>query len=160
MPSPLTIRRATRSDLPEVLRLVRALAVYEKLEDKFVATTQDYERTLFGQEACAEAWVGEFEGRIVGYVILFHTFSTFLGKRGMYLEDLYVEESLRGRGFGSQLFEFVVNLARERRCGRLEWSALDWNAPAIRFYEARGAKMLDDWRMFRLDEAGLQSQTD
>src|SRR5436190_18018354 len=107
MSAPLTIRRATESDLPEVLRLVRALAVYEKLEDKFVATAEDFQRTLFGKEACAEVWIGEHEGRIVGYVIFFHTFSTFLGKRGMYLEDLYVEEELRGRGFGSQLFEFV-----------------------------------------------------
>jgi GNAT superfamily N-acetyltransferase len=155
MSTPLTIRRATESDLPEVLRLVRALAVFEKLEDKFVATEADFQRTLFGKDACAEVWIGELEGRVVGYVIFFHTFSTFLGKRGMYLEDLYVEEELRGRGFGSQLFEFVVKLARERGCGRLEWSALEWNEPAIKFYEARGAKMLDDWRMFRLDEDGL-----
>ena len=155
MSAQLTIRRATETDLPEVVRLVRELAVYEKLEDKFVATASDFQRTLLGPEACAECWIGQLKGRVVGYVIFFHTFSTFLGKRGMYLEDLYVEEELRGQGFGSQLFEFVVKLARERGCGRLEWSALEWNEPAIRFYEARGAKMLDDWRMFRLDEEAM-----
>ncbi|HVJ85452.1 MAG TPA: GNAT family N-acetyltransferase [Caulifigura sp.] len=151
-----TIRRATVDDLPEVLRLVRALARYEKLEDQFVATESDFREALFGATPRAEIWLGFAGTRAVGYVTFFHTFSTFLGKPGLYLEDLFVEESERGRGYGSRLFRFVAQLARERGCGRMEWSALDWNEPALKFYDAMGAKLLDDWRLLRLDAAGLE----
>jgi len=156
MSSSIAIRPALQSDLPEILRLVRGLARFEKLEDQFVATAADFEKALFGKTRSAEIWLGELDGKAIGYVTLFQTFSTFLGKPGLYLEDLYIEEEYRGQGFGSQLFEFVVRLAQERDCGRLEWSALDWNEPAITFYKARGARMLDDWRLFRLDGAALE----
>ena len=151
-----TIRRATVDDLFEVLRLVRALARYEKLEAQFVATEADFREALFGATPRAEIWLGCADERAVGYVTFFHTFSTFLGKPGLYLEDLFVEEAERGRGYGSRLFRFVAELARERGCGRMEWSALDWNEPALKFYHAMGAKLLDDWRLLRLDAVGLE----
>ncbi len=156
MQSPLEIRRATISDLPDILRLVRGLARYEKLEDSFTATADDFRTALFGPTPRAEIWLGCARGTAVGYVTIFPTFSTFLGKAGLFLEDLFVEEHCRGLGYGSQLFLFVARLARERGCGRLEWTALDWNEPALKFYAARGAKLLDDWRMLRLDTADLK----
>jgi GNAT superfamily N-acetyltransferase len=151
----LTISRASEADLSEVMRLVRGLAIYERLEHQFVATEADFRRALFSERPFAEIWIGRLEGRAIGYVTFFHTYSTFVGKPGLYLEDLFVEEAFRGRGFGSQLFRFVAGLACERNCGRMEWSALDWNAPAISFYENMGAKMQSDWRLFRLDGDSL-----
>ena len=155
MPAELLIRQATDADLSVVLQLVRGLARFEKLEHQFVATETDYRQALFGPTPRAEIWLGFVDDEPVAFATVFHTFSTFLGKTGLFLEDLYVEEDSRGRGFGSQLFRFVAGLARDRGCGRMEWSALDWNETAISFYRGMGAKMLDDWRLFRLDEEGL-----
>ncbi len=155
MPDELQIRRATEADLPQVLRLARALARYERLEHQFVATEADYRTALFGPAPVAEAWLGFAGEQLIGSAILFHTFSTFLGKPGLYLEDLFVEEDQRGRGYGSQLFRFVAKLARERGCGRMEWSALDWNESAIGFYLGMGAKQHEGWGLFRLDEEAL-----
>ena len=155
MSDELQIRRAAEADLPEVLRLVRGLARYEKLEHQFVATAESYRTALFGETPRAEIWLAFLDADVVGFVTFFHTFSTFVGKPGLYLEDLFVEETYRGRGFGSQLFRFVAKQARERGCGRMEWSALDWNEPAIRFYQGMGATMQEDWRLFRLEGEGL-----
>ncbi len=157
MPTELTIRRAAEADLPVVLDLVRGLARYEKLENQFVAMADDFRAALFGPVPHAEVWLGFSGETAVGYVTFFHTFSTFLGKPGLYLEDLYVDEQHRGQGFGSQLFRFVARLANERGCGRMEWSALDWNEPALNFYASMGAKVLDDWRLLRLDGERLEA---
>jgi GNAT superfamily N-acetyltransferase len=149
------IRPAVPADVPELLRLVRKLAEYEKLADKLVATEELFRDSLFGPRPCGEALMGLHEGRAVAYGIFFHNFSTFLGRRGLYVEDIFVEEEYRGRGLGKGMFLAMVRIAHDRGCGRMEWSALDWNEPAIRFYRGLGAEGLDEWTMFRLDAEGI-----
>lgn len=153
--SSFEIRPAVSADIPELLRLVRKLAEYEKLADKLVATEELFHESLFGPRPCGEALMGLYGGRAVAYGVFFHNFSTYLGRRGLYVEDIFVEEEFRGRGFGKALFLAMVRIAHERGCGRMEWSALDWNEPAIRFYRGLGAEALEEWTMFRLDEAGI-----
>jgi GNAT superfamily N-acetyltransferase len=149
------IRPATAADLPELLRLVQKLAEYERLADHVSANESLFQDALFGDRPCAEALLGLHHGSAVAYAIFFHTFSTFLGRRGMYIEDIFVDEECRGRGFGKAMFLKLVRIAHERGCGRLEWSALDWNEHAIRFYRGMGAQALDEWTVYRLDDAGI-----
>jgi GNAT superfamily N-acetyltransferase len=152
------IRPATRADLSDVYRLVRSLAVYEKLEHLVVSTTEDFDRELFGPDARVEAIVAQTpDGRIVGFALFFHNFSTFLGRRGLYLEDLFVEPEHRGEGIGKQLLIELARIAKARQCGRFEWSVLDWNAPSIAFYEAMGATVLPDWRIVRVTGDALDA---
>jgi GNAT superfamily N-acetyltransferase len=146
----LIIRNAVASDIPDILTLVKGLAEYEHLTDMFVATEEQYRKALFGECPVAEALIAIYEDQPVGHAIFFHSFSTFLGKAGIYLEDLYVKPEHRGKGIGKALFIHVARLASERGCGRMEWSALNWNKPAINFYEAHGAEPLNEWTMFRL----------
>jgi GNAT superfamily N-acetyltransferase len=144
------IRAATPADVPAILALIRELAEYEHLTDACVATEALLERHLFGEDRAGHAIVAEEEGAVVGYAIYFTTFSTFLARPGIYLEDLYVQPAHRRRGVGRALLRRVARIAVERGCGRLEWSVLDWNAPSISFYRKLGAVPLDEWTMMRL----------
>jgi GNAT superfamily N-acetyltransferase len=149
-PSPIGIRSATATDVPALLGLIRDLAAYERLSDQVVANEADLQVALFGPRANAEALLAEVDGTQVGFAVFFHNFSTFLGRPGLYLEDLFVRPGYRRRGVGKALFRQLARLAVERGCGRFEWSVLDWNAPAISFYRSVGALPLSGWTVFRL----------
>ena len=146
----LTIEPATRADVPLVLQFIRDLAEYERLSDKVVATEGDIDRWMFSERAVAEAVIARDSGAPVGFALFFPVFSTFLGRPGIYLEDLFVREDARGRGFGRALVVYLAKLAVDRGWGRVEWSVLDWNAPAIGFYERLGAQILSEWRLCRV----------
>lgn len=146
----LQLRLATAADVPQILKFIQALADYEKLADQVVATEQKLQQTLFGDKAFAEVVLAEFQGQPAGFALFFHNYSTFLAKPGLYLEDLFVDPSLRGKGIGKALITYLATLAVARDCGRLEWSVLDWNQPAIDFYQSLGAVMLHDWRINRV----------
>jgi GNAT superfamily N-acetyltransferase len=150
------LRAARAAEVPALLGLIRELAVYEKLEHLVVATAESLAEHLFGPRPVAEAVVAEVGGRLVGFALFFTNFSTFLGRPGLYLEDLYVQPAHRGAGLGKALLRHLGALAVERGCGRFEWSVLDWNAPAIAFYEAMGATVLPDWRLCRVTGDALQ----
>ncbi|MDO9073430.1 MAG: GNAT family N-acetyltransferase [Rubrivivax sp.] len=152
-----TLRPATPADLPAIVALIRELAVFEKLEHLVVVTPESLRPHLFGPRPAAEAVVGEVSGQVVAFALFFTNFSTFLGKPGLYLEDLYVQPAFRGTGLGKALLAHLGALAVERDCGRLEWSVLDWNANAIRFYERMGATVLSDWQICRVAGAALQA---
>lgn len=151
----LTLRFAEASDADLILRLICELAEYEKLSHDIVADVDTIRESLFGGTAVAEAIIAEHDAVAVGFAVVFQNFSTFVGRRGMYLEDLYVTPDFRGRGIGEALLSFVAKLARERECGRLEWAVLDWNEPAIGFYKKLGARAMDDWTVYRLTTDGI-----
>ena len=151
------IAPATEADVPLLLRLIKALAEYEKLADAVVATEDGLREALFGARRYAEAVIGDVGGEPVGFALFFHNFSTFRGAPGLYLEDLFVEPRWRGRGFGRRLLAHLAAIAVERGCHRLEWSVLDWNESAIAFYRRAGASLLDDWRIFRLSGDALRA---
>jgi GNAT superfamily N-acetyltransferase len=151
-----TIRSATREDLPLIMQLIRDLAEYEKLLDQVRFDEETLAGHLFGPRPMAEVIVGEVDGQPQGFALFFHNFSTFEGRPGIYLEDLYVRPQARGAGLGKALLHRLAALAVERGCARLEWSVLDWNAPSIAFYRSLGARMMDDWRIMRVDSAALQ----
>lgn len=152
----LEIRGATIEDVPEILRLIRGLAEYEKLEHEVVASEDKLRRSLFGARPAAEAVLGCLEGRAVGFAVFFHNYSTFRACPGLYLEDLFVEPAHRGSGYGKALLLHLARLAVERGCERMEWSVLDWNQPAIGFYRSLGANVMDDWRICRLTGEALK----
>jgi GNAT superfamily N-acetyltransferase len=152
----ITIRMAGSGDVETIAGLVRELAVYEKLEQHANATPDDFRRHLFGPRPAAEAALVEMDGQAVGFALWFSTFSTFRGQPGMYLEDIFVKPACRGRGIGKALLAAVAAKAVERGCGRLEWSVLDWNAPAIGFYRSLGARPMDEWTVYRIDEEPLR----
>ena len=147
----LTIERATVADVPQILAFIKALAAYEKLADRVVATEEELKEVLFGPRPYAECVIARLQGKPAGFALFFHNFSTFLGRPGIYLEDLFVDPELRGKGVGRALLAHLAKLAVERKCGRLEWSVLDWNEPSIGFYKSLGATPLDDWTVFRLE---------
>ena len=146
----LTIRSAVKGDASIVLQFIRDLAVYEKLEDAAVATAADIDRALFCASPKAFALIAEWDAKPCGLALYFFNFSTFLGKHGVYLEDLFVPEKDRGKGIGKALLVRLAQIARENDCGRLEWSVLDWNAPSIAFYKSLGAVAMDEWTVYRL----------
>jgi GNAT superfamily N-acetyltransferase len=148
----LKIRPAERNDAGEVMRLIRGLAKYEKLEDQCVGTDAMLADALFGARPAAEALLAERDGHAVGFALFFTTFSTFLCKPGLYLEDIFVEPEHRGAGIGKSLLRRLAALAVERGCGRFEWRVLDWNTPSIRFYESLGAKVMPEWQLVRMTE--------
>ena len=146
----LVIRTAAEDDVPLVLALIKELAEYERMADQVVATEADVHRSLFGAIPHAEAVIATLGETPVGFALFFHSFSTFLAKPGLYLEDLYVKEEFRGRGFGRQLLVHLARIATSRGCSRFEWSVLDWNDVAIRSYRRAGAVPLDEWTVYRL----------
>ncbi len=156
MKSPPDIRRAAREDAGVLLELIRALADYEKLSHLVSADAALLERELFSPASPAEALICRVDGEAVGMAIYFHNFSTFLGRKGLYLEDLFVKPEHRGRGYGKALLLATARIAHEHKCGRFEWMVLDWNTPSIRFYESLGAVRMDEWRLFRVTGEALE----
>jgi len=152
----ISIRSATALDVPLIYRLICELAEYERLRHAVRATVEDLREALFGPRPGCEAVVAALDRADVGFALFFHNFSTFAGRSGLYLEDLYVRPAARGRGVGKALLAHLARLAVDRGCGRMEWAALDWNEPAVRFYEGLGAEKLDEWRLFRLTEDALR----
>lgn len=150
------IREASVEDVPLVLAFIRELAEYEKLLHEVKATEEVLRESLFGGRKVAEAIIGYHEDRPACFALFFHNFSTFLGQTGIYIEDLYVRPSFRGRGFGRAMFARLARLARDRGCGRLEWWVLDWNEPALRFYRALGAVPMSEWTVQRLSGKALE----
>ena len=152
----LEIRAATEDDVPLILSLIKELAEYERLSHEVVATEEALRDSLFGERRVAEALVGYLERDPAGFALFFHNFSTFLGKPGIYLEDLYVRPEFRGAGVGRAMLVHLAGLATERGCGRLEWSVLDWNEPAIGFYESIGASPVSGWTVYRVTGEALE----
>lgn len=152
-----TIRAARPGDEALLLELIRELAVYERLEQEVVADESLLAKALFGPEPSAHALIAEYGGEPVGFALYFFNFSTFLGRPGLYLEDLFVREPLRGHGIGKALLLHLADLAHQRGCGRMEWSVLDWNQPAIEFYRSLGSVPMEEWRVFRLDRRALEN---
>ena len=150
MSTALTLRAATPADTPQILHFIRALAEYERLLDHVVATEDGLRTALFGPRPYAEVVIAEDAGTPIGFALFFHTFSTFLGQPGIYLEDLFVIPPARGRGVGRALLTHLAQLAVARGCGRVEWAVLDWNKPAIGFYESLGARPNETWTVYRL----------
>ena len=150
-----SIRPAEPADVTDIHSMIVELAVFEKLEHMVVATEELLHEGLFGNKPACEAIVGEENGEVVAFALFFHNFSTFLTKKGLYLEDLYVRQSHRGKGYGTQLLSRLAQLAVERNCGRFEWSVLDWNEPAIGFYQTMGAEILPEWRICRVTGEAL-----
>jgi GNAT superfamily N-acetyltransferase len=150
-------RPGTAADLPLIADMIRALADYEELSQAVRFDTAELERHLFGARPMAEVAIGEVDGAAQGFALFFHNFSTFEGRPGIYLEDLFVQPEARGQGLGRALLVHLAALAAERGCARLEWAVLDWNAPAIGFYEKLGARELSDWRVMRVDGDALKT---
>ena len=148
--SEVRIAAARDEDVPAILRLIRALADYEKLTDQAVATEADVRDALVGPRRSVEVVMAFSGDTAIGFALFFHNFSTFLGRRGLYLEDLFVVPDWRGRGVGRRLLSHVAQIAVDRHCGRMEWAVLDWNESAIGFYRRLGADVMDDWRLCRL----------
>ena len=155
--SRLRIAAAEEADVPVILDLIQALAQYEKLTHLVTATAQRLRETLFGIKPAAEVLLAHWDGECAGFAVFFATYSTFLAQPGVYLEDLYVKPHLRGRGIGLALLKRVAASATERGCGRVEWGVLDWNEPAIRFYEKLGATPVKGWTKYRLTGEALNS---
>jgi GNAT superfamily N-acetyltransferase len=150
------IRAAMKEDVPAILSFINKLADYERLSHEVVATEAVLRETLFGRRRTAEVALGYFKREPVAFVLFFHNYSTFLGQPGIYIEDLFVDEAFRRRGFGRALLAYVARLAKERRCGRLEWSVLDWNEPAIHFYKQLGATPMSEWTVYRMTGESLR----
>ncbi|WP_377702102.1 GNAT family N-acetyltransferase [Pseudoduganella sp. UC29_71] len=146
----LTIRPALPEDVNAIFGMIFELAVFEKLEHMVVANEAKLHESLFGDHPAAEAIVGVENGEVVTFALFFHNFSTFLCQKGLYLEDLYVKQNCRGKGYGKQMLVALAQLAVERNCGRFEWSVLDWNENAIKFYQGMGATVMPDWRICRV----------
>lgn len=151
----LSFRRAQEADIPTILGLIRGLAVYEKMEDQAVATEALMKKWLFDQKT-AEVLLAVFEGKEVGYSLFFHNFSTFLGKPGIYIEDLFILPEYRGKGFGKAFLTTIAKMAADEGCGRVEWACLDWNRPSIEFYLSLGAQPLGEWTTYRLTGENLR----
>ena len=152
----LTIRYAQRDDVPVLLSMIRELAEFEELLHLMQASEAELAQELFAEPRVAEALLAELGGEAVGFALFFHNFSTFVGRKGLYLEDLYVRPHARRRGVGRALITFVAKIAFERRCGRFEWSVLDWNTRAIDFYRSLGAVAMDEWTIQRVSGEALQ----
>jgi len=148
--SSFEIRTATLADVPTILQLIRDLATYERAPNEVTATEEQLRDVLFKGKPAAEVLLAFANGTPVGFAVFFHNFSTWLGRPGLYLEDLFVKPEERGKGYGRALLVHLGKIARERGCGRMEWAVLNWNEPAIKFYRALGAKPLDEWTVYRL----------
>jgi GNAT superfamily N-acetyltransferase len=155
-----TIRPATVDDVPIILELIRALATYERAPNDVTATEKGLVEVLFCKKPTAEVLLAFEKDRAVGFGVFFHNFSTWLGRLGLYLEDLFVRPEDRGKGYGRALLVHLAKIAQERGCGRMEWAVLDWNEPAINFYRKLGAKPMDEWTVFRLTRDGIARLAD
>lgn len=149
------IEETAGQDVPLILSFIKELAEYERLSDSVVVTEGLVREALFGERPSAEAVIGYYEDAPVGFALFFHNYSTFSGRPGLYLEDLYVRPEMRGRGLGRALLVYLAQVARSRGCGRMEWAVLDWNEPAIKFYKSLGAHPMDEWTVFRLTGEAL-----
>ena len=149
------IRAAGVEDVPVILELIRELATYERAPNEVVATEEQLVEVLFGERPTAEVLLAFERKSPVGFAVFFHNFSTWLGRPGLYLEDLFIKPEKRGKGYGRALLVDLARIARDRGCGRMEWAVLDWNEPAIKFYRALGAKPMDEWTVFRLTPDGI-----
>jgi GNAT superfamily N-acetyltransferase len=149
------IRAATVADVPVILQLIRDLATYERAPNDVVATKKGLKEVLFSAEPAAKVVIAFENAEPVGFAVYFFNFSTWLGRPGLYLEDLFVKPEMRGRGYGRALLVHLAKIARDHNCGRMEWAVLTWNEPAIEFYKKLGAVSLDDWRVFRLTGDGI-----
>ena len=156
MTSTFKIRPAIENDAGTILSLIKELADFERLSHEVVASEDDIRRSLFGAHPFAEALIGEYEEIAVSFALFFYNFSTFIGKPGIYLEDLYVKPEYRKHGFGRKMLVHIARLAKERNCGRFEWSVLDWNEPAIRTYDRLNAKPMQEWILYRLTGEAIQ----
>ena len=155
MPAPFSIRPASVEDVPLILQLIRELAEYERAPQDAVATEPQLREVLFGAKPSAEVLLAFEKEAAVGFAVYFFNFSTWLGRPGLYLEDLFVRPETRGKGYGRALLERLAQIAQERGCGRMEWAVLDWNKPAILFYKKLGAKPMEEWTTFRLTDDGI-----
>lgn len=153
------IRKATRQDIPLVLDFIKELAEYEKMTDDVVATEEGLMEAIFDKEI-AEVVFGEDKGKPVGFALFFHNFSTFVGRPGLYLEDIFIRPQARGKGFGKTMILYLASVARERNCGRMEWTCLDWNTPSIEFYKKIGAIPMDEWTIYRAREDVISDLAD
>jgi len=153
--SDFEIRSTTEADVPVILSLIRELAEYEREPNAVVATETGLREVLFGAKRSAEVLLALESGAPVGFAVYFYNFSTWLGRPGLYLEDLFVRPAVRGKGFGRALLERLAQIAKERGCGRMEWAVLDWNDPAIQFYRKLGAEPMNEWTVFRLTREGI-----
>lgn len=153
----VSIRPATPDDVPLIRQLIAELAEYERMAEAAVATDAGLRAQLFGPQPAAEVLIGEVDGAAAGFALFFHNFSTFTGKRGLYLEDIFVRPAFRGAGLGKQLMAALARIAVQRDCARFEWSVLDWNTPSIAFYRSLGAIGMDEWTVQRLDGAALHA---
>jgi GNAT superfamily N-acetyltransferase len=151
------IKSATINDVSLIFDFIKELAEYEKLSHAVTATENILKETLFGKNANAEVIIGYYKSSPIGYALFFHNFSTFTGRPGIYLEDLYVKPEMRGNGFGKKLLVYIAKLAQKRNCSRLEWCVLDWNKTAIDFYKSIGAKAMDEWTIYRVDAETLMN---
>ncbi len=154
------IRPATAADVPIILELIRALATYERAPNDVTATEDGLSKVLFGEKPAAEVLLAFENETAVGFAVFFHNFSTWLGRPGLYLEDLFVRPEDRGKGYGRALLIHLAKIARDRGCGRMEWAVLDWNEPAIQFYRKLGGKPMDQWTVFRLTRDGIAKLAD
>jgi GNAT superfamily N-acetyltransferase len=152
----IVIRPAKREDVPAILELIRALATYERAPNEVTATEEELVEVLFGKKPAAELLLVLEKDAAAGFAVFFYNFSTWLGRPGLYLEDLFVRPEHRGKGYGRSLLVELAKIARERGCGRMEWAVLDWNDPAIQFYRKLGAKPMDEWTVFRLTRDGIE----
>lgn len=155
----LTIRFAEISDSTVILKLIKELANYEKLAHQFANSEELIRKYIFGEKKFAEVLIAELNSQAVGFALFFHNYSTFVGKPGIYLEDIFILPEMRGKGIGKKLFLKVVKIAKERGCGRVEWSVLNWNTPAIDFYKSLGAIAMDEWTVYRLTEDRIDKLT-
>ena len=152
----LNIRAAKKEDIPLILEFIKGIAEFEKLTHLVTATEETLEESMFGEKPYAEVFFAELDGEPAGFTVFFHNFSTFVGKQGLYIEDIFVKPGFRGKGIGKAMFLHCINLAKERNCGRMEWAVLDWN-PAREFYEYFGAGPVDGWHIYRMSADKFES---
>ena len=150
------IREAVVDDLPLILRFIKDLAEYERMKDDVITTQEILKKSIFGEGSNTSVLLAFYNDEPVGFAIYFYNFSSFLGKKGIYLEDLFVQTDARGKGFGKALLIRLAEIARDEDCGRLEWAVLDWNEPAIDFYKKLGAVQMDEWTVFRLNREAIE----
>ena len=154
------IKEASKNDAKTVLKFIRLLSEYEKLSHELIATEEDLKNNLLNEQSNAKAIIGYYKGTPISFAVYFNNFSTFLGKKGLYLEDLYVLPEYRGNGFGKKMLKYLARIALETECGRFEWSVLDWNKPAIDFYKSIGAELKKEWVITRLSGKSLKNFAD